>query len=147
MPVCTFDLLTFVGHDDVVLSQVEMLRAVTDCVCSGDVVTYECNVCGGNATVTVWSGSGFQCASNEIILSHRDFEGTGSESGVCNNREIVGQIEFAENECYLSQLNVTFNDQLQDSTVICSVDNGTFSSEIGRKVLRRSTGMCNIVTV
>ena len=133
--------ITFLGHDDIVLSQVEMLRAVTDCVCSGDVVTYECNVCGGNATLTVWSGSGFQCESNEILLSHRDFERTGSESGVCNNGEIVGQIESAEKKCYLSQLNITFSDELQDSTVVCSVDNGTVSSQIDRKVLQRSTGM------
>ena len=101
---------------------------------------YEGNVCGGNATFTVWSGSVFQCTSGEITLSHSDFERTGNVSGVCNEGKIVGRIESAKNECYLSQLNVTFSDELQNRTVVCSVDNGTHASEIGSAVLNRSTG-------
>ena len=102
-------------------------------------VTYECTVCGGERTLTVWSGSGFRCASGEIILSHPNTMGT--TSGTCNNGEIIGHVLSAENGCYTSQLNITFNNQLQSSTVICSADNGTHSSEIGRQVLSRNTGI------
>lgn len=64
---------THAGLCDIVLSalQAENLHAITDCVCPGDVVTYECTVCGG--LVTVWGGSAFQCAKQEIILSNRRF--------------------------------------------------------------------------
>ena len=142
--------LFYEGLSDIVLSQslpVDNLRVVTDCVCPGDVVMYECTVCGGESTLTVWEGSGFRdCGSREIILSHPNSPGT--ISGICNNGEIIGHVLSAENGCYTSQLNVTFNDQLQNSTVICSADNGTHSSEIGRLMLSRNSGMFhNLSTV
>lgn len=131
------------GLYDIVLSQslpVENLRVVTDCVCPGDMVTYECTVCGGESALTVWSGSGFRdCGSGEIILSHPNSPGT--KSGICNNGEITGHVLSAENGCYTSKLNVTFNDQLQNSTVICSADDGRHSNEIGRLMLSRNTGI------
>lgn len=117
--------------------QAENFHAITDCVCPGDVVTYECTVCGGR--VTVWGGSAFQCANQEILLSNRNF-GTSGASGVCNDGAIVGRGISAENDCYTSQLNITFTDGLQNSTIVCSVDNGTYSRAIGRDLLRKSTG-------
>lgn len=115
---------------------------MTDCVCPGDVVTFECTVCSGIAAVTVWTGSGFQC-TNDILLRHSNFERTGNESKICNDGQVVGRIESAQSGCFISKLNVTYTDALQNSTVECSADNGTVARKIGSEVLNRSTGMSN----
>ena len=114
----------------------ENFRAVTDCVCSNDIVMYECIVCGGFATV--WEGSVFGDDCRETTLAHSEF-GTLEEVG-CNNRRIVARGISSDHGCYKSSLNVTFDAGLQDRTVICTADNGTHTREIGRDVLHASTG-------
>ena len=113
----------------------EDFHAVTDCVCLEEMETYECTVCGG--AVTVWGGSGFQCSTGEILVDHRDFFSTGE----CNNGRIVARGISMDNGCYTSQLNLVFDVGLQGSTVICSVDNGTFSREVGTDTVRATTGI------
>ena len=117
---------------------VENLHVITDCVCSNDVVIYECTVCRRFATL--WEGSAFECPSREITLANTDF-GTPRAMGVCNDGRIVARGLSVDSGCYTSQLNVTFDAGLQDRTVICYADNGTHIKEIGRKVLLASMGI------
>ena len=81
-------------------------------------LTFTCIVEGGN--FTVWGGSAFECAGNEIVLDHRGFyHGT---SGQCNNGAIVGQSVDINGIYYTSQLNVTVSNGLDKKTVNCSSD-------------------------
>ena len=112
----------------------------SDCICSGDIVTYQCTVCSGLATV--WEGTAIEnCASNsnEITSAHGNF-GKPASDRECSNGRIVGRGLSVDNGCYTSQLNVTFEPGLQNRTVVCSVDDGTQSNEVGRDVLCASTG-------
>ena len=130
-------LIAVVVAVDVSSRPIENLHTITDCVCSNDVVTYECTICGGFATV--WEGSAFDCPSQEITLPNNNF-GTPQAVGVCNNGRIVARGLSMENGCYTSQLNVTFDAGLQFRAVICSADNGTHTREVGHDVLHASTG-------
>ena len=88
--------------------------------------------------MTVWGGNGFQCSSGEILIEHRNFITTGE----CNNGRIVARGIRVENGCYTSQLNVTFDAGLQDSSIVCSVDNGTYSRQVGSDTVLTTTGRC-----
>ena len=118
---------------------IENLRAVTNCVCSNDIVIYECIVCGGFATV--WKGSAFDRDCLEITLIHSHFHSGAPEvSGVCNNGRIVARVISVDGGCYISSLNIMFDAGLQNSTVMCISDNGTHTREIGSDVLLANTG-------
>ena len=123
-------------------------HAITDCSCSQDAVTYECRVCG---LVTVWEGTALDsCSGSEIALTNEDFL-PPIRTIFCNDRTVAARGISAENGCFTSQLNITFNADLQGRTVRCSVDNGTHASQVGRDTLALSTGiiefLCNIYTL
>ena len=86
----------------------------------------------------MWEGTAFDCPSREILLTNRDF-GTPTAFGVCNDGRIFGRGLSIDGDRYTSELNVTFQTMLESRTVVCSVDNGTHSTEVGRDVLRAST--------
>ena len=95
-----------------------------DCVCSGDVLTYECTVVGGGSTV--WEGSAFQCSGinhNFIVLRHSQFSSAEKPQGVCNNGGIVARAIGAFDNNYISQLNVTVSPVTNNKTVKCAYDN------------------------
>ena len=82
-------------------------------------LTFNCTVLGGIATL--WKGTAFDCPlnDNEILLRHGRF-GTGGTSGECNNRAIVGRSVSVEGaDCYTSRLSVTISDGLNNETVRC----------------------------
>ena len=60
-------------------------------LCPGDVLTIECTITGGVATV--WRGTAFQCVSrsNEIILRHSGFRESYNPAGTCNNGAIIAR--------------------------------------------------------
>ena len=99
---------------------------ITDCICPGHdiLLTYECTVCGEG--VTVWTGSLFDCTSNDIILRHRLLE-NGSASGTrgeCNNGAVtahnIGVLRENNTNCYISQLNISMmNTDISNKTVTC----------------------------
>ena len=113
-------------------------RAVTDCSCPQDVVTYECTVCG---LATAWEGTALaSCSGGEIALTNRDFM-PPIRTIVCNGGVIAARGISVQGECFTSQLTVMLNSTLQGRTVICSVDNGTHASQVGSATLELSTGM------
>ena len=91
-----------------------------------EAIAYECTVCGEGATI--WTGSLFDCTSNDIILSHRLFE-DGSVSGArgeCNNGAVTAQGIGVSREnntnCYVSQLHISMNTDINNKTVACIHD-------------------------
>ena len=114
-------------------------RSITDCVCSQDVVTYECTVCG---LATAWEGTALgSCSGGEIALTNRDFMAP-IMTIVCSGGRIAARGIIVEDGCFASQLNITFNaTALQGRSVRCSVDNGTHASEVGRDILTLTTGI------
>ena len=90
-----------------------------NCVCPGDVLTYNCTTVGGGNTD--WGGSAFDCPmlSNEISLRHSQYSTEGGTFGTCNNikAKSIGVVD----SCYTSQLNVTLDgDYPKNATVTCS---------------------------
>ena len=106
--------------------------------CPGDVLTYTCTIIGGGSTI--WSGSAFDCSSksNEIILRHSQF--ASGMDGNCNGGAITARsLGVVDDTCYSSQLNLTFNLDLNNKTVQCAYSSETIES-IGVATLSIATG-------
>ena len=90
--------------------------------CLGDILTIECAIMGGGATV--WQGTAFQCDNNlDIIdLRHSQFRGSQKPEGTCNNGAIVARAIGVVNDSYVSVLNVTVSSELNNTTVECAHD-------------------------
>ena len=85
-----------------------------------------CTVIGTRSGATIWAGSAFSCAGNEISLRHESFFQSGGISKDCNRGAIVGKSVSMINEtCFTSELNVTVSTELNFTTVSCSLDSGT----------------------
>ena len=105
------------------------------CACPGQVLTYNCTVVGGRATL--WSGTAFDCSPNEIILRHNEFnDGT---SGECNQGAIIAQSVGVQDNCFTSQLHVTVSGGLHNKTVNCSMINSM--ATVGEAQIRVIQGM------
>ena len=96
---------------------------LSGCVCPGHVATYECTIVGGFATV--WQGSAFNCTGNEISLLHNRFMLNQEKIAECNDGAIVGRNLRIENDCYISQLNVTVSYNMLGKDIKCVQDDGT----------------------
>lgn len=116
-----------------------------DCVCVGDIITYECSVIGG--TSTVFRGSGFNSycfnSNNEITLLHSRFpQSNDSDARLnatgtsCNNGAIMARSVKVENGTYISRLDITFNNKLYGKTISCFYDNGTAAISVGNVSLQ-----------
>lgn len=90
------------------------------CICTGDVLTYECDTVGPGTTM--WTGTGFSdCPTqdNQILLPHILFM-TETASGECNGGSVLAQgIEVTDGQCYRSQLNITAGPHFNNTEVIC----------------------------
>jgi hypothetical protein len=123
-----------------------------DCVCPGDVVTYECTVVGDYGGITVWMGDFFRCSNGkqEIALVHSQFtlgpEGeAASNTRTCNSGDtrIVGRIVRVGNGSFTSQLNITLppdSDIIAGRSIECAYDNGTSVYPIGAATLNFIAG-------
>ena len=105
------------------------------CACPGEVLTYTCTVVGGarDPEATIWGGSAFDCAGNEVILRHSNFDVT--QFGECNNGAIQGRSVGVNGMCFTSQLNVTVSAGLNNKTVMCFLDSAV-QRTIGESLIR-----------
>ena len=107
-----------------------------DCVCPGNTVVFECTIVG--AIATVWKGSFFtDCPSNSIVLRHRVF--TPGINGTCNDGAVVANGIEVINNSYTSQLIVTVNPEVNNSTVECIRD-GSMEMTVGTCPLSLASG-------
>ena len=95
-------------------------------------------------TATRWKGSLLDCPLNEITLRHSQF---GSDQAIetCNNGDITGYgIESGavtnNNNCYISQLNVTVRASFNNKTVQCILNSNEGTTIIGESVLSVLSG-------
>ena len=104
-----------------------------DCLCPGNIVTFECTIVGFGSTV--WRGGAFDCPLGQISLRHSQFA-SGSAVGECNNGAIIGRsVRVQNNDCFVSQLNVTLLSSLNGRTVECAHDDTTAITVIGSTIL------------
>lgn len=85
---------------------------------------YECTTIGPISTT--WRGSAFNCPGNgnEILLRHSRFTMQGGDSGQCNNGNIMGRSLGVDDNCYTSQLSVTYSPALRGTSIMCVHNNG-----------------------
>ena len=103
------------------------IRLLNTCSCLGQTVTFECVVTGG--TLTVWSGTAFDCSANEISIRHSNFVGVTRS---CST--IIGRGVTSNGNQYTSHLDVIMSEEIIGRTITCSVDDGNLNL-IGRKTL------------
>ena len=102
------------------------------CICPGHQVTYECTIVGGGTTV--WNGSAFNCTSDQIPLRHSQFE-SGTAVGVCNDGAIVAHGIRRENYTFISQLNVTIEQNMIGRTIQCVYHDGIHITIVGSETI------------
>ena len=113
------------------------LNQVTNCVCPGYSVVYECSVDG--VGFTLWSGSLFNCSlsGNEIILSHSMFIDGVTKN--CNDGNIIGESIQVNFSTYVSQLTIlTYRPAFNGRNISCSLDNEGMTTIIGTAELMTS---------
>ena len=119
------------------------LLQITKCICPGHTLTYECTVCGEGATV--WNGDLFNCTSNDIILSHRVFEDESGTRRECNNGAVTahsdGVLRENNTNCYISQLHISMNADINNKTVTCSHTSGPNETVVDTKAVDFTAGI------
>ena len=91
--------------------------------CPGDVLTIECAIMGGGATV--WQGTAFQCDDHnfyrDITLRHSQFgaQQKPTVTSTCNSGTIIAQAIGIVNNSYISELTVTVSPEMNNTTVEC----------------------------
>ena len=119
---------------------------VSNCICPGYSVQYECSINGNG--FTLWNGTAFDCplSGDEIILSHAKFS-DGPVVRDCNDGNIVASI--IQSSPFISRLNVSaFNSSLSGRTIQCVHDNTQTGNQllIGTSTLMTSgTGHAIII--
>ena len=105
------------------------------CACPGEILTYNCTVEGGRATI--WGGSAIDCAGNDITFRHDNvnFIDRTIKLEECNGA-IVGQSVDIDGTYYISQLNITVSNRLNDKTVTCISDSMTYKKVIGKSRIK-----------
>ena len=111
---------------------------LSDCICPGHVVTYECTAVGGGTTV--WQGSAFSCRSRAISLRHSQFNGSGAIVGVCNDGAIMAREIMSINSSFTSQLKVTISESVIGENIECVHDNVGTITVIGTDTVTINTG-------
>ena len=96
-----------------------MSEGTNDCVGNGDTVTFNCTVMGSAGGATVWRGSAFNCALNDITLFHSAYKSEHGAIGMCNNGAIMAQSLGVEDSYYTSQLNVNVSSNMIGKTIMC----------------------------
>ena len=110
----------------------QSLLQLTDCVCPGYEVIYECTVCGEGTTL--WRGSLLDCPGDQINLRHSQFQSCLA-NGECNNGAVIGRnmgfFNIDCTQCYTSQLRFLADDAYNNKTIFCYHFNGTSETIIG----------------
>ena len=76
-------------------------------------------VLGSAGGATVWMGTAFDCATNDITLLHSAYKSERGAFGECNYGAIMARSLGAEDNYYISQLNVSVNSDFTGKTIIC----------------------------
>ena len=131
-------------HSMIVDGRISELISSSGCSCPGDQLTFDCLVEDGVATV--WQGSAFDCnheGPNMIILRHSQFSQQPPAGGECNDGRIVAQSIGVFNGTFMSQLNVTVTEDMNNKTIKCAAEhvNGTQSNS-GTYTITIATGKC-----
>ena len=131
------------------------LVLLSNCICPGHEVTYQCTVCGGGATV--WTGSLFdwQCPNNIILLRHMRFyrEDSSESLGGCNNGTLTAKsievITTNSTSCFVSQLSISasISTFIENSTIECVHNNGTSEIVVDMVSVTFTTGIHAIQTL
>lgn len=110
---------------------------INQCPCQNQDQVYQCTIIGRGATV--WRGTAFNCppVNNKITLFH-SINSTARE--VCNDGEISATFVKAENNCYISQLNIRPNLAINSRNIACAHDNGSVITVVGSSILTINTG-------
>ena len=141
--IVVISVLTSFRHNQqyvIVEGTINELISPSGCSCPEDQLTLDCSVQGGVATV--WQGSAFDCASNQIILLHNKFSDWQSPAGgECNGGKIVAHSIGEFNNTYVSQLNVTVTEDMNNRTIECAAEhtNGTLLNS-GASTVTVATG-------
>ena len=107
-------------------------------MCPGENLILNCTIIGRPEGTTIWSGTAFECQSNEITLFHNS--GLSGTIGECNNGAIVGQGISDENNSYTSQLNVTVSSDMDGKTIMCTYDDGMSNTVMVKSKIIRIPG-------
>ena len=107
-------------------------------------MTFECSVM--HRSSTVWNGTAFHCANsgNAIILLHSRFNDEGGTHATCNNGAIKGWSLRIAGRTYTSQLVVSVSSEMIGESIVCTADDGTDATPVGRVNLATSTGRLNL---
>ena len=106
-----------------------------DCLCPGNNLTLNCTANGVRNSMAgsiSWSGSAFNCTSqeNEIILLHAQAGSSGTHT--CNNEAIVGwSLSPLNNETFISMLKVLMSSALIGKSITCYQDDGEQKQILG----------------
>ena len=95
------------------------IKLTGECACLGDTLTYNCAVLGRFEGATVWSGTVFDCASNDVTLLHSAYRSDVGAFGMCNNGAIAAWSLGVENSYYTSQLYVRLTSDVVGKTIAC----------------------------
>ena len=114
-----------------------------------DMLTFECQVTGGDSTV--WNGNAFMCPAshNEIVLLHSRFDnGTSVTCNDINNSVIiVGESIEVNGSKYTSQINISFSSSLIGKTVNCVRDDGLNDSVVSNYTITSDINIIIITTM
>ena len=106
--------------------------------CPGDILTFECTVEGGIATV--WKGTVFNlCEDQDISFRHSRLNDINETQKLidCNNvTTVVAMIIRSHNLTYTSEFSFTANCGLDGLTVECYKDDESNETLIGRKTVK-----------
>lgn len=117
------------------------LVQISDCVCPGYEVIYECTV---NATIgeqIVWGGTAVNCSESSGHITLIQPVNKDKER-ICNNGSVVARIVNKNNGYYTSQLRVMVSPNLIGQTVQCNHNRHTTSdvTVIGTKIILYRSG-------
>jgi hypothetical protein len=109
---------------------------VTENNCTCETLKLECNIIGAGSTVLKLQGN---CYPSEITLLHSRYNFSSGTSGttVCNNGaiELVGWSLRVEDNCFTSQLQISFNDNFAENLVSCIYDDGIAEMVVGNYLI------------
>ena len=119
------------------------ISLISECVCNGYIVTYNCSIFGGGNTI--WNGSAFNCPSNsdssnnQILLRHSGFGTASNSMGTCNGGAITGEGVRSEGGFFTSILNVTVSPNVVGQQVSCYHENGSVEILVGTATIELSS--------
>lgn len=110
-------------------------------------MTFECEINGTNEGSTLWKGTALQdvCMLQDIILLHREFAPGIIGVSECGGGTVAWRTLGVENNCYISQLNITYVANLIGKTIICAYNNLAQDIIISSRVITTTNMTCMLI--